>query len=147
MGQCVLEAHTIYIKEVPSDYVSITSGLGQATPRAVLIVPLKVRDEVMGVLEMASFESFETFQIEFVEKISENIATLLSNRKSSELTKQLLHESEERSEMLTQQEEEMRQNTEELQATQEEMIRQRSELEKEIAILRQRLAGKIVFEQ
>ena len=98
----------------------------------------------MGVLEIASFQSIQSFQIDFLEKISENIATLLSNRKNSELTKELLKESQERAEMLTQQEEEMRQNTEEMQATQEEMVRQKTELELEIAILRSRLGKEMI---
>ena len=144
VGQCALEGQTIYLKEVPPGYVSITSGLGQATPRVVLILPLEISGVVMGVLEIASFQSIQSFQIDFLEKISENIATLLSNRKNSELTKELLKESQERAEMLTQQEEEMRQNTEEMQATQEEMVRQKTELELEIAILRSRLGKEMI---
>ncbi|MFY8036074.1 MAG: GAF domain-containing protein, partial [Cyclobacteriaceae bacterium] len=135
----VLEGETIYLTDVPSDYVSITSGLGEGTPKAVLIVPLKVRDQIMGILEIATFSVFEKYKIEFIEQISENIATMLSSRKSIELTNQLLAEAREKTEMLTQQEEEMRQSSEELLATQEEMTRQRHELEAELMELRQQM--------
>jgi nitrogen fixation/metabolism regulation signal transduction histidine kinase len=139
IGQAVLEGETIYLTDVPSDYVSITSGLGEGTPKAVLIVPLKVRDQIMGILEIATFSVFEKYKIEFIEQISENIATMLSSRKSIELTNQLLAEAREKTEMLTQQEEEMRQSSEELLATQEEMTRQRHELEAELMELRQQM--------
>jgi HAMP domain-containing protein len=138
-GQCALEGRTIYLKEIPSGYVKITSGLGEATPNNVLIVPIKLRHQILGVVELASFEVLEQFKIDFVERISENIASLIYNKQNTSQTQRLLKESQERAEMLSQQEEEMRQNTEELQATQEEMMRQKAALEREIEALQQRL--------
>lgn len=136
IGQCVLEADIIYLKEVPRDFVKITSGLGEATPRNVLIVPLKVRSTVMGVIELASFSLFEAHEIEFVERIAESIASILSNKQTAAETKRLLEESQLKANALAQQDEEMRQNSEELQATQEEMERQRTEMLNEIRILK-----------
>jgi HAMP domain-containing protein/putative methionine-R-sulfoxide reductase with GAF domain len=139
VGQCALEGQTIYLKEIPKDYVKITSGLGEATPKNVLIIPIKQRDQILGVMELASFQIIEQFKIEFTEKISENIASLIFNKQSGSQTKQLLKESQERAAILSQQEEEMRQNAEELQATQEEMTRQKQELEMQIVSLKQKL--------
>lgn len=139
IGQTVLEAETIYLTEVPKNYVSITSGLGESTPQTILIVPLKIRDQVKGVLELASFSTFERYKIDFIEKISQSIASLLANLMNKEITNQLLTEAREKTEMLTQQEEEMRQNSEELLATQEEMSRQRKKLEAELLELRQQV--------
>ncbi len=142
IGQCAIEKSTIYLKQIPVDYVKITSGLGEATPRNVLIIPLKQREEVMGVLELASFSIFENYQVEFVEKMAENIASILANKQQTDQTKRLLHESEQRAHALVQQEEEMRQNAEELQATQEEMERQKSALQAEIENLKQSMVSK-----
>lgn len=139
VGQCAIEGETIYLKDIPVDYVKITSGLGEATPRNVLIIPIKQKERILGVLELASFETVEKHKIEFVEKISESIASLIFNKQNASQTKQLLRESQERAEILSQQEEEMRQNAEELQATQEEMIRQKLELEMQIVSLKQKL--------
>jgi hypothetical protein len=139
VAQCAKEKESIYLKEIPGNYVKITSGLGEATPRCLLLVPLKVRDEVSGVLEIASFQVFEEHQRAFVEKVAENIASLIASRQSSVKTKKLLEESKLKAEGLSAQEEELRQSAEELRATQEEMQRQRSELEMEIKGLKQRL--------
>jgi HAMP domain-containing protein len=141
LGQCVLEGHYIYLKEIPRDYIKITSGLGEATPRNVIVVPLKVRSVVMGVIELASFQHLEQHHVEFIERIAENIATVLSNKKTNEETRRLLDESQQRANALTQQEEEMRQNSEELLATQEEMNRQRKSLEAEINRLRKEISA------
>jgi len=128
-GQAWLEGQTIYMTEVPQDYVMITSGLGEANPNSILIVPLKVNDEIYGIIELASFNEFAEHESEFVEKIAENIASTISSVKINERTSKLLEESREMTEQMRSQEEEMRQNMEELQATQEEMERGQRERE------------------
>ncbi len=142
VGQCVLEAETIYISDVPADYMKITSGLGEATARNVLIVPLKSRDTIVGVLELTSFTQLEPYMITFVEKVSENIATILSNRLTAEKTEKLLAESRAKADTLASQEEELRQNTEELQATQEQLNRNEREYKKRIYQLEQDMLHK-----
>jgi HAMP domain-containing protein len=122
-GQAWIEGDVIYLTEVPDDYVTITSGLGEANPRSVLIVPLKLNDEVHGVIEMASFKEYDDFEVEFVERIAESIASTISSVKVNGTTQKLLEESTLMTEQMRAQEEEMRQNMEELQATQEKIER------------------------
>jgi PAS domain S-box-containing protein len=128
VGQSVQEGDRIYLTEVPEDYVEIKSGLGETLPRCVLIVPLKINEEIKGVVEIASIKNIPEYKIEFVEKLGENIASTIANAKTNERTKKLLMESQEMTEQMRSQEEEMRQNMEEMEATQEEMGRAQTEM-------------------
>lgn len=127
VGQVYLEKESIYLKDIPQNYVTITSGLGKATPKSIFIVPLMVNQEIFGVIELASFYELKEFEREFLNRVGENIASSIQAVKINEQTKLLLDESQQMTEQMRSQEEEMRQNMEELQATQEEMERTQSE--------------------
>ncbi|HRJ29388.1 MAG TPA: GAF domain-containing protein [Cyclobacteriaceae bacterium] len=123
VGQCFLEKDIIYMTKVPQNYVQITSGLGEATPGCIVIVPVMTTDEIVGVMELASFKPLEKYQLDFLKKVAENIASSIVSSRVTERVKKLLAESQQQTEEMRAQEEEMRQNMEELQATQEEMRR------------------------
>jgi PAS domain-containing protein len=129
VGQCFLEKASIYITHLKKDYINITSGLGSASPRVLLIVPMLVNEDVQGVIEIASFNAFEKFQIEFVEQVAGIMASTIHTIKIAERTKKLLEQAQLQTEQIRTQEEEMRQNIEELTATQEEMRRKESHLQ------------------
>jgi PAS domain S-box-containing protein len=132
IGEAWLEKEIVYLKEVPSDYILIRSGLGEALPRAVIIVPLKTNNEILGIIELASFNEIEAHEQIFLATIAENIASVLSTLKIADRTRILLEQSQQNAEELRSQEEEMRQNMEELTATQEEMQRKGKETENRI---------------
>lgn len=123
VGQTYLERETIYLSEIPENYLMITSGLGDSSPKYLLLVPLINNEKVEGVLEMASFTGLLPYQIEFVEKCALSLASVIATTRINELTNKLLSEAQEQAELMKMQEEEMRQNMEELAATQEEMRR------------------------
>ena len=127
-GQAWQEMDAIYITDVPQNYIKITSGLGDSNPTSILIMPLLVNDQIFGVLEIASFSKMADFEIDFVKKVAESIASTVSTVKVNERTQKLLTESQQMTEEMRAQEEEMRQNMEELQATQEGMKRQEADL-------------------
>jgi len=138
IGQCYLEKDIVFLTKVPENFVNITSGLGEATPRCVLLVPLMLNDEVFGVIELATFKPFEQYQIDFLRKVGENTASTISNLKINERTRLLLEESQQQSEEMRSQEEEMRQNMEELSATQEEMARRQQEVEEALEEMKEK---------
>lgn len=121
VGQAMLEKDVIFLTEVPDGYVNITSGLGKATPRCVLIVPLSVNDDVLGVMEIASFHVLEEHEVDFVKTIANSFASTVSTVKMNQNTARLLEESTEMTKELQQKEEQMKQNAEELEATQKEL--------------------------
>ncbi|PZR38074.1 MAG: hypothetical protein DI538_10595 [Azospira oryzae] len=145
VGQCFLEGETMYLRDIPADYVRITSGLGHALPNALLIVPVKINGHVYGVLELASFTDFDRHQIEFIEKLTENIAATISNMRVQFNTKKLLEQSQQQREELRAKEEEMRQSMEELNATQEEMKRYTCEMESRIAAINESGIASVEF--
>ncbi len=127
VGQCFLEKEKVHLREIPQDYLRITSGLGGENANSCLMVPLKVNEKILGVLELASFNLYQDFEIELVEKLAETIASTISSVKTNGSTRILLERTQQQAEEMKSQEEEMRQNMEELSATQEEMQRKEKE--------------------
>jgi len=129
VGTCAVEMKTIYLKEIPDSYIEITSGLGEANPNVLLLVPMIIDNEVLGVLEIASFNDFLPHEIEFMEKIAISFSSTLMSVRNSEETNYLLETSRLQAEEVKASEEEMRQNMEELLATQDELQRKNDEHE------------------
>jgi PAS domain S-box-containing protein len=136
LGQCFLEKETTFISQVPQYYTTITSGLGEATPSYLLLIPMKYNSDVMGVIELAYFKHPEKYKIEFAERIAENIASVTINLRNATRAQELFVESQEKARVLQEQEEELRQNMEELVATQEEMKRSQVELNRQTSLLK-----------
>lgn len=127
IGQACLERDMICLTDIPSDYVKITSGLGEASPNNLIIVPLINDDSVHGVIEIASFRKMNEYQLDFLKQFSQVVAAEIAGEKINARTRELLEKSQQQTEELKAQEEEMRQNMEELAATQEQMERQMRE--------------------
>ncbi len=126
-GTCAMEKKTILLSKIPQDYMEITSGLGGAKPSCLLIVPLKKDEDVLGVMEIASFSPFKPHEVEFVEKVAESIAAALITVRLHLQTSQYLERFQQQAEEMKAQDEELRQNIEELQATHEQMERMKAE--------------------
>jgi len=129
IGTVALEKETMFITDIPKDYLTITSGLGESQPKSILIVPLKQEEKIIGIVELASFNIFETHEIEFVEKIGQTIASTVTTVRINAQTAKLLEKSQKQAEEMAEQEEEMRQNMEELRTTQEDFARRETELQ------------------
>ena len=114
IGQAIKDGEVIYLQDVPSSYTIIGSGLGSMPASHVLIIPLKHHDKVYGAVELAGFNSFQSFEIGFVKSIGETIGSTLSSVISNTLTKRLLEETRLQAALLKAQEEELLLTNEEL---------------------------------
>lgn len=80
IGQAALSRQTLYIDEIPQGYIKIISGLGSASPRYVLIVPFKQKENLLGVLEIASFTPISEDQRKFVEEAAQLLTEKISTQ-------------------------------------------------------------------
>lgn len=83
VGEAYLKGSPILLEDVPKGYTHIASGLGDATPTSIIIIPMKYNDKTEAVLELASFHSFEKHQIGFLEKAGEFVASAVLNIKTA----------------------------------------------------------------
>lgn len=137
VGQCADEKETIFMTDVPQNYIKITSGLGEATPRCVAIVPFMQNNEVVAVLEICSFSVFTSHEIQFLETAGKNIASAFLNQNLILKTKKLLLESQNNINIMSSSEEELRQNLEEMNAIQEDFNRKEVKYISELEITKQ----------
>lgn len=123
LGAAWIEKNRIFLTDVPGNYINITSGLGEATPKSILIVPVIADDKVVALIEIASFNIFESHEISFLEAAAERLAHNLSSIKANQNTQSLLMEFSQEIEALKVYEEELKQNLEALKAEREETKR------------------------
>jgi methyl-accepting chemotaxis protein len=122
VGNTFKEKITRHLKELPADYLKIGSGLGSAQPRELLIVPLKVEEIIIGVMELASLSEFSDIQVNFLEKLSENITSQLFNAKISSKTAKLLEQSQRMAEEMHTREIQITKHIQELEANKEQAL-------------------------
>ena len=134
LGQIFLEGEPVYLKDVPKDYIKITSGLGESNPRYMSIYPMKHNETVVALIEIASFTPLDQYALDFLANACKSIAASIIAIQSSARTKILLEKSQQQTEEMRAQEEEMRQNMEELEATQEEMKRREIDLRSGVSV-------------
>jgi PAS domain S-box-containing protein len=127
VGTCAIEKKTVVMTEIPEEYISITSGLGDTPPNNLLLLPVIQEDTVFGVIEVASLNKFQKHEIDFGEQVASSLASTATAASNSERTAKLLAKSQSQAQEMLEQEEEMRQNMEELKATQEESVRREEE--------------------
>jgi PAS domain S-box-containing protein len=137
LGQSFLEGGIVHIKQIPQDYMMISSGLGNLQPKSLLIVPLRYNEEAIGVIELASFDDFQPYHIEFLKNIAEVTASTIMSAFSNDATRLLLLDMRSKTESIKEQEEMLRLNAETLVIGQEELSKNLDVAEKELFKMKQ----------
>src|SRR5204862_165933 len=129
VGQAALERQSILITEPPKDYIKVSSGLGEATPKSIVVMPVLFEDQVMAVIELAAFQSLTDVQRSFVDQLGETIGIVINTIQATMRTEELLRQSQ----ALTL---ELQERSEELQSQQEELKNANAELEQQAQTLK-----------
>lgn len=114
IGQCAYEKKRILLTDVPGDYIHINSGLGEAPPLNIAVLPVLFEEEVKAVIELASFERFSETHLSFFEQLTESIGIVLNTIETTMRTESLLEQSQSLAGELQNQQEELQQTNEEL---------------------------------
>ncbi|MFM9700714.1 HAMP domain-containing protein, partial [Streptomyces europaeiscabiei] len=128
VGQAARNRRPISVEELPPGYVTISSGLGQAVPSALVVLPIVVEDQVLGVIELGSVTSFTQIHQDFLSQLMPTIGVNLNTIVANARTDELLGESQ----RLTA---ELQARSEELQVQQDELQRSNAELEEKASLL------------
>ncbi|MFD5593097.1 HAMP domain-containing protein [Streptomyces griseorubiginosus] len=128
VGQAARNRRTVTVEELPEGYVTISSGLGHAAPTALVVLPIVVEEQVLGVIELASVSRFRKIHQDFLAQLMPTIGVNLNTIVANVRTDELLDESQ----RLTA---ELQARSEELQVQQEELQRSNAELEEKASLL------------
>ena len=130
VGQAVLEKTPIILTNVPSDYVQINSGLGEATPLNLYVLPVLYEGDVKAVLEIAAFKPFNEIQQAFLEEVVSGLGIIIDSVMSRIQLTKVLEETQTLMEEIQAQSEELQAQQEELRVTNEELEEQTQALRK-----------------
>ncbi|MCP4341594.1 MAG: HAMP domain-containing protein [Desulfobulbaceae bacterium] len=135
VGQCALEKQRILIDCVPDDYITISSGFGETTPRSILVQPILIDDIIVGVLEVGTLEDMSEVHLDFISDATAIIAQIVRVAQSRVRTEELLENAESQANSLKVQQKELKDanvelenQTKQLQASEESLQSQQEEL-------------------
>ncbi|HEX5323260.1 MAG TPA: response regulator, partial [Capsulimonadaceae bacterium] len=129
VGQCALEKKSIVLTNVPGDYVQINSGLGQAVPLNIIVLPVLFEGDVMAIIELASFQPFSEIHRTFLDQLMESIGVVLNMITANMRTEELLEQSQSLTQNLQSQQMELQSQQEQLKFTNTELEEKAKELE------------------
>src|SRR5208282_2584682 len=125
-----LEKQKILLANVPPDYIRISSGLGEASPQGIIVLPVIFEGQVKGVLELASFERFNPTHQAFLDQLTESIGIVLNTIEANMRTEDLLKQSQSLAQQLQTRQEELEKTNEELQEKARLLAHQNEEVER-----------------
>jgi HAMP domain-containing protein/CheY-like chemotaxis protein/signal transduction histidine kinase len=130
VGQCAAEKRRMLINELPPNTISIRSGLFEAVPRNVIVLPVLFEDRVKAVIELASLSAFTTSQLAFLEQLTASIGIVLNSIEATMQTESLLKQSQQLATELQVQQKELQQTNEQLAQKAKQLAEQNVEVER-----------------
>ncbi|MFO7659028.1 MAG: two-component regulator propeller domain-containing protein [Bacteroidales bacterium] len=122
IGTCFKEKNVIELNSPGKEYTSIKSGLGEDIPKYIVFVPIKMDEDIVGVIEISSFKKLKGYKVSFMQKMAETLHSIIDSAKSAQKMLKMVEELKLKSEELTAQEEILKQNLEEMAEAQQESM-------------------------
>jgi len=129
-GQCALEKSRILLRDIPPDYIRISSSLGEAPPRNLIVLPVLFETETKAVIELASLTEFTSTHLTFLSQLTENIGIVLNTIEATMRTEGLLQQSQKLATELQAQQKELQQTNDELGHKAQQLAEQNAEVER-----------------
>ncbi|MGH7252679.1 MAG: ATP-binding protein, partial [Nitrospiraceae bacterium] len=130
VGQCAVEKRRILLSDIPPDYVRIRSGLGEASPRNLIVLPVLFEGQTKAVIELASLAEFTPTHLQFLSQLTETIGVVVNTIEATMRTEGLLQKSQKQSTELQVQQKELQQTNEELANKAQQLAEQNAEVER-----------------
>ncbi len=130
VGQCAAEKHRMLIGDLPPNTVSIRSGLVEAVPRNVIVLPVLFEDRVKAVIELASLTAFTASHLAFLEQLTASIGIVFNSIEATMQTEALLKQSQQLATELQMQQKELQQTNEQLAQKAQQLAEQNVEVER-----------------
>ena len=130
VGQCALEKSRILFTDIPADYVRISSSLGEAPPRNLIVLPVLFEAETKAVIELASLKEFTSTHLTFLSQLTESIGIVLNTIEATMRTEGLLQQSQKLATELQAQQKELQQTNDELGHKAQQLAEQNAEVER-----------------
>jgi CheY-like chemotaxis protein/signal transduction histidine kinase/HAMP domain-containing protein len=130
IGQCALEKRRMLISDLPSHTVPIRSGLFEAVPHNVIVLPVLFEDRVKAVIELASLNAFTRSHLGFLEQLTSSIGIVLNSIEATMQTEGLLKQSQQLAVELQTQQKELQQTNEQLAQKAKQLAEQNAEVER-----------------
>src|SRR6202521_5825457 len=129
VGQCALEKRRLLLTDVPPDYVRINSGLGEAKPMNIIVLPVLFEGDTRAVIELASFQRFSAIHQDFLDQLTESIGIVLNTIDANSRTEDLLKQSQSLANELQSQQDQLQQTNLELAEKARQLVQQNAEIE------------------
>jgi signal transduction histidine kinase len=145
VGQCALEKEPILVADVPEEYVHVNSGLGEAPPRNIIVLPVLFEGQVKAVIELASFQTFSATHQAFLDQLTESIGIVLNTIEANTRTEELLKQSQSLATELQNRQQELQNTNAELEEKARLLVEQNAEVERknrEVELAKQALEDK-----
>jgi GAF domain-containing protein/HAMP domain-containing protein len=130
VGQCAVEKQRILLHEVPGDYTTIRSSLGEAVPASIVVLPVLFEGQTKAVIELASLRPFSVTHLTFLEQLTQSIGVVLNTIEATMRTEGLLQQSQQLTVELQTQQKELQQTNEELAQKARQLAEQNVEVER-----------------